>query len=306
MKSLNDSVGQAPHSEPEIELNEPTRALRYVEHGYPHHLVRWHCHKQYELHYIVTSSGKFFMGDYIGDFGPGHLALAGPDLPHNWVCDPADSKRYALRDMVVQFEYETVQRAAEVMPELKDLLPFLEVARNGLEFEGMSDSADRYLRAIRDSEGSLRLGYFLQFMHELANCKNYRTLSSARITSNIDSTSLGKVNTVVNYVTANYHENITLRQMADLVGMNEAYFSRFFRKATGNTFVAFLAQIRISKACELLSTTDRLITDICYEVGYRNVANFNRRFSERKNMTPREYRQQTRQRLTRRSSRETV
>ncbi len=45
--------------------------------------------------------------------------------------------------------------------------------------------------------------------------------------------------------------------------------------------------------------SDRQITNIGYEVGYLNVANFNRRFLERKKMTPREYRRQAKQRLTR-------
>jgi AraC-like DNA-binding protein len=38
--------------------------------------------------------------------------------------------------------------------------------------------------------------------------------------------------------------------------------------------------------------SDRLITHICYEVGFNNVANFNRRFLEIKGMTPSEFRKQ--------------
>lgn len=101
---------------------------------------------------------------------------------------------------------------------------------------------------------------------------------------------------------SHFHENVSLSQAADLVGMNVSYFSRFFRKSTGNTFGEFLTQIRIGKACELLSTSDRQITGVCYEVGYNNVANFNRRFLERKQMTPREYRRQAQQRLMRGSA----
>ncbi len=285
---------------PEFELvDSTTGAIRYLEHGYPHPLVRWHYHNQYELHYITASSGKVFIGDYIGEFHPGNLTLTGPRLPHNWISDPDDKTRYPLRDMVVQFEHETIENAASLMPELRDLLPLLEAAHCGIEFLDMEDYADRYMRAIRDANGSMRLGYFCQFMHELAKCKNYRVLSTERIEPRIDTASLENINTVVNFVMTHYQENITLGQMASLVGMNESYFSRFFRKATGNKFIDFLTQIRISKACELLSMSDRQITNICYEVGYLNVANFNRRFLERKKMTPREYRRQAKQRLTR-------
>jgi len=53
-----------------------------------------------------------------------------------------------------------------------------------------------------------------------------------------------------------------------------------FRRATGNTFVDFVNRVRINRACQLLMESDRYITHICYEVGFNNVANFNRRFLE--------------------------
>lgn len=59
--------------------------LRYVSHGAPSPLIRWHYHEDYELHLVVATSGKFFVGDYIGNFEPGNLVLTGPRLPHNWI-----------------------------------------------------------------------------------------------------------------------------------------------------------------------------------------------------------------------------
>ena len=74
--------------------------------------------------------------------------------------------------------------------------------------------------------------------------------------------------------------------------MSESRFSRFFRRATGNTFTDFVNRVRVNRACQLLMETDRQVTHICYEVGFNNVANFNRRFLEIKGMTPSEFRRQ--------------
>ncbi len=74
--------------------------------------------------------------------------------------------------------------------------------------------------------------------------------------------------------------------------MSESRFSRFFRRATGNTFTDFVNRVRINRACQLLMETERYITHICYDVGFNNVANFNRRFLDIKGMTPSEYRKQ--------------
>ena len=48
--------------------------------------------------------------------------------------------------------------------------------------------------------------------------------------------------------------------------MSESRFSRFFRRATGNTFTDFVNRVRVNRACQLLMETDRYVTHICYEV----------------------------------------
>jgi AraC-like DNA-binding protein len=84
--------------------------------------------------------------------------------------------------------------------------------------------------------------------------------------------------------------------MADIateLGMSESRFSRFFKRSTGNSFTDFVNRVRINSACHLLMQTDHYVTDICYQVGFNNVANFNRRFLEIKGMTPTEFRRQS-------------
>lgn len=260
---------------PEFEVVEPgSDAIRYLEHGYPSPLVRWHFHNEYELHYIAASTGKVFVGDYIGEFHPGNLILTGPRLPHNWISNINNRDHFPLRDMAVQFEHATVAAAADIIAELGEILPLLELARHGIEFHGMQAQAKFYMCAIRDSTGPTRLGYFWQFLHKLAQCDDYEVLSTVRIESKIDEAAADKINTVVNFVVHHYTEELSLARIAALVGMNISYFSRFFRRSTGNTFNDFVTQIRISKACELLASSDQQISSICYAVGYNNIAGF--------------------------------
>lgn len=288
------------HRHPEFEfVDQSGGAIHYLEHGYPHPLVRWHHHDAYELHYIVASSGKVFVGDYIGEFRPGNLILTGPRLPHNWISNPEGTGELPLRDMVVQFEHAVIEQAAALLVELREVLPLLESAQYGIEFHGIAEQADHFMRAIRESSGPTRLGHFCQFLHVLANCEDADTLSTAKIESGIDEAAADKVNTVVNFVLQHYSEDLSLGRASGLVGMNASYFSRFFKRSTGNTFNDFVTQIRVSKACELLNTSEQQISSISYAVGYNNIANFNRRFRERKQVTPREYRRQAKARLTR-------
>ena len=284
----------------ECELVNPTEgAIRYLEHGYPNPLVRWHYHEEYELHLIVASSGKAFIGDYIGQFYAGHLVLTGPRLPHNWISYLEPGENYELRDMVLQFKHETIANAATGFRELDQLIPLLDSSKYGIEFVGMGKTAEHYMRQIRDSKGINRLTHFLSLMQVLEQCKNKHQLSTSRVESNLDKEGQNKISTIVDYISEHYQSEINLSDVADMAGMSPSHFSRFFRKATGNTFKDFFTGVRISKACEMLSTTDRQITNICYDVGYNNIANFNRRFLERKKVSPREYRRQVKARLTR-------
>jgi AraC-like DNA-binding protein len=47
--------------------------------------------------------------------------------------------------------------------------------------------------------------------------------------------------------------------------------------------------LRIGRACKLLSNTRRPVTEICFEVGYANISNFNRHFRKERGVTPSQY-----------------
>ena len=85
---------------------------------------------------------------------------------------------------------------------------------------------------------------------------------------------------------------LTLAEVSERAGMSESQFSRNIRRATGNTFTDFVNRLRVARACQLLMETDAYIANVCYESGFNNVANFNRRFLQLKGMTPKEFRRQ--------------
>ncbi len=275
---------------PELERRNYDGFMRYLEHGYPSPLVRWHCHEEYELHLIVATSGKLFVGDYIGEFAPGHLVLTGPRLPHNWISSGVAEAGVPLRDMIVQFAHDPIEQAAQSIPELREVLPLLARATYGVEFLNCGAEAEQHLARIRDSSGLARLAEFVTFIGKLARTTEYRLLSSSKMQSFDDDAALAEINTVLNYITNNYRQPLSAELMAEQVGMSLSKFSRFFRKATGNSFTDFVNRIRINKACQLLMNTDQYVTNVCYNVGFNNVANFNRRFLQLKGVTPKQFR----------------
>lgn len=265
-------------------------AVRCLEHGFPNPLVRWHYHEEYELHLIVASRGKVFVGDYIGQFQPGHLVLTGPRLPHNWISTDVPPEGVALRDLVLQFGDAPLRQSAALIPEIAEALPLLERARHGIEFFGLSELAGERMAAIRQTHGLARFALFCAFLAELSRCTDYRLLSTVQLQSFDDDAALARISGIVDWLSEHYCETFSMAELSQRLAMSESSFSRLFRRATGNSFTDFVNRLRINKACQLLMETDRYITNVCYDVGFNNVANFNRRFLQIKGMTPKEFR----------------
>ncbi len=305
--STNSTPSRLRQPELEAEFNrspllgyEPTAEvgfIRCLEHGYPTPLARWHCHEEYEFHIITATSGKTFVGDWIGPFEPGHVVLCGPRLPHNWISLDVPPEGVEKRDLVIQFRHSPIEKACQSIPELLEVMPLLERARHGVEFFGFSHLGQEHWKIIKAAKGMRRLAAFLAFMTDLTRWSDYRLLSSAQMQGMDNDDELDQINAIVNRITENVAQAITAADVAAELGMSESRFSRFFRRATGNTFTDFVNHVRINQACQLLMNSDQYITNICYAVGFNNVANFNRRFLEIKGTTPSEFRKQAESRF---------
>lgn len=276
---------------PEFEIVDKVESIRYLEHGWPATLCRWHAHEEYELHLILKTSGKAFVGDYVGKFTPGSLFLTGPNLPHNWVTEEGMHEVVPLRDMLVQFNHETLKSAFQVFPEFGELNHLLATARSGIEFKNYDpELAKKYLALIRDSKGLKRLIHFLYFLQELNKWQEKLILSLTKLNYSLSLSGQDRINKVVNYVIQNYTENISLAETAQMLNMSRSAFSRYFLKTTGTGFSEFVSRIRLGKVCIMLYETDENISTIAFASGYNNLANFNRQFVKLKGITPRQYR----------------
>ena len=85
--------------------------------------------------------------------------------------------------------------------------------------------------------------------------------------------------------------DIDLKEVAGHVNITPAYFSTLFKQETGQCFIEYLTFLRISKAKELLKTTQKRTGDIAFEVGYSDQNYFSKLFKKCTGMSAREFRQ---------------
>ena len=276
----------------EIEIvDRATESIRYLEHGWPTNLCRWHAHEEYELHLIVRTRGKAFVGDYIGEFSAGSLFLTGPNLPHNWITHDIRTPPVEIRDMLVQFNNKSLRGLTAAFPEFSELWPMLDMSKSGIEFTGFDPTeAQSRMAGIRDAHGADRVLAFLSFLNAINAHDSKRTLSVLQPSLPNRNSRQARIGEVIDHIVDNYADEISLEDAARMAGMSLSTFSRNFQTVTGNKFVEFVNRVRIGQACGMIYATDERISAICYQTGFQNLANFNRQFLKMKGMTPTEYR----------------
>lgn len=102
-----------------------------------------------------------------------------------------------------------------------------------------------------------------------------------------------RIEEIIAYVEKHYKEQITIKQMAEQVNISEIYFTRFFKKMMGITFIQYLNQVRLQQVQKDLLYTDYSIQYILDKNGFYNYKLFMRIFKERFQCTPKQYRKKT-------------
>lgn len=288
-----------PYAPPVFEhvITEASSTFLWRHDDYPCERNRWNTHPEVEIHLITNAAGITLVGDHIGRFEPGHLSVVGGGMPHDWVSDLAPGEVIRGRDVVLQFDAERVCNAAEAFPELAEVGAFLTAARHGFAFHGEArrQAADLLL-AIGPARGLRRLALFVELLHVLSCAKDRVRLSSDTFAPQPGPAALDLVQRMLAHVFENVTGDLRIAEVAALGGMSESACSRFFKKNTGNSFTDHVTKLRVSRACDLLANSMLSVTDICYEVGYVNISNFNRNFQRQRGHTPSAYRQMARHR----------
>ncbi|TPE47703.1 helix-turn-helix domain-containing protein [Amaricoccus solimangrovi] len=280
--------------QPDLELVHIRKGESFAAwmHGYPFRTVRWHYHPEYEIHLVTATSGTFYVGDFVGSFRPGQLIMTGPNLPQNWISDIAPGEVVPLRSLVIQFPEAFIEEASAAMAEMEALRPLLERSRRGLIFDDETSARARPLmEALIEARGLRRLALFWEILDLLCQAPGHEVLASLSFELDLTRFGDGGINRALAHVREHLTEQIEETELAAMVGQSQSAFSRAFKRHTGTTLVRYRNQLRIDLACQMLLThPETRVAQICYDVGFSNLSNFNRHFLRLKGMSPSEFR----------------
>ena len=260
---------------------------------YAYYPTPWHYHPEYEIVTVLESTGRRIIGDNISDFKPGNLALIGPNIPHIYKNDVAyyeNNPYLKAKSIVIHFTEQSLGVDFLSLPETAIIRSLLERASTGMDIYGDTNkSVNRKLFDVVARSGLKRWLTLVDILTEIAESDEVAPITKTSMVgyNEKESTRLCRV---LDWVTANFDQDIKLSEAAAIAEMHENAFSRFFSLRTRKPFSVFIQELRLQRAAKLLAETGNAVTAICYDCGYNNISNFNRQFVNYYKMNPRQYR----------------
>lgn len=256
----------------------------------------WHYHSEYEILYLIESTGTRFVADHIEPFGPGDLVMVAGDLPHYWRNDEEyylPGTGLKVKRFVIQFPRDFMQPVINAYPEFLTIKNLLLRSEKGIRFlPPQNEEIGQMLLELRDISGFRQIMRFLEILHYMAQNTNYKLLASDAYQPGRHEIFDNRLEKVIRFLTHNYQTQVRLEEVAQIAGMHPTAFCRYFKDKTGKQVSTYLNELRIGFACRLLINGAMQVSQICYETGFNNLSNFNRTFRKITGMTPTQYQEE--------------
>jgi AraC-like DNA-binding protein len=261
--------------------------------NFPHFSVPLHFHNEYEIVYIIKSTGKKYVGDVVESFESGDLSFYGNNLHHFYLNDEKyynNDPEFYVNAIVVLFPSDYFSARQLHQPEFTLIRKLLNNTTRGLKFPAKTVSdASNLLQKMLITSGIERYLLFLRFLNLLGS-SDYQSIASFGYTNKSESFGEHRMEKIYKFCKHNFTRKLTLKEVSSIAAMNPTAFCRYFRNNTGKTFVRFINELRVSFSCNMLKQSNQKIDFISGKSGFSNLSNYNRIFKEIVGKSPSEYR----------------
>ena len=258
----------------------------------------WHYHPELELTYICQGTGTRLVGDHIASFQEGDLVFLGANLPHTWASEEEKSKDWTTAEIIgIQFRADLLTGHLLDMPEFKSIQQLVKKSKRGLHFgKATAIKVEGCLKELLELEGLEKLLHLWRILDCLAKAQDVQYLASEIYAPVLGKENEQRIDAALFYIHEHFLDTITLAQMSKVTNMTATSFCRFFKKMTNKSLSEYVNNLRIGRACHLLTETDYSISEAAFKSGFNSTTHFNRMFLKKKGHSPRVYRTAHRER----------
>lgn len=255
------------------------------------HKFYWHFHPALELVYIEGADGQRVVGDHISEYSESDLVLIGPDIPHVNI-DHGVSTSYHKEILHLKPNFK--DHILDALPELKQIDRLLELSKYGIAFYGTTKTeVGALLKQLHSQEPFAYFINVLTILKRLSTSNEFRLLHKTPYVNSYNQKEQERLGAIYAFVDARYQGKITIDEVAQLCELTKSAFCRYFKKNTGNTFIQFLNQYRVSQAKRHLAK-GKTVSETCFICGFESLSYFNRSFKKITGENPSHYRREHR------------
>ena len=245
-----------------------------------HGMKNFHYHDSYEIYYLVKGNRNYVIGDDYFSINKGDMVLIKPGVLHKTAGRAYDrillnfTPKYlnrffseeALSVLLRCFDETVISIPSELRPEFLALF-------------------EKIMLLLEDGKEEETFIYLTELLNKI-----YIVSRQAKAGENKKSYDDKTITKILHYINEKYSDIENISQIADEFFITKYHLCRIFKNATNTSIIEYLNRIKIKKACFLLETTDKTITEICVLCGFNSSVYFCKLFKKLMNITPTEYR----------------
>jgi AraC-like DNA-binding protein len=252
----------------------------------------FHAHPELELVLVLEGYGKRIIGDKIEPFESGDMVFIGSNVPHIWLSDPAfyrEDSSLQSKVIVTYFNPGIFQQMFDSVKEFEGIKEMIAQASKGIKIFGETKKiiAEKLL-SLTSAKGFEKVEALLRIMH-LISISLEKSFIVNKEVNEFESQNSDRLINVINFIKNNLHEQISLKQVADIACMTEQSLCRYFKKRTKMSFSQYLLDLRMANARKILIELDKPISDIAYLCGYNSSSHFCKVFRDHTGQSPYQY-----------------
>lgn len=253
----------------------------------------YHYHPEIELILVKRSAGIRIIGSVREPFSHNDLVLIGKNIPHAFLHEQRHlekKQKNTPEAIVIQFNENFMGNDFLKLPELKEIKDLFIEARQGL---CITPLGKKMIIPIMEKMPYMysfeRMLSLLEILRIITDKKKWRPLINKRSLAEHEPDVNERINKVLNYTFEQYHQDIKIEELASIVSMTKESFCRYFKTQTHKTYLEFLIEFRISKACKMIQENEMSIKAIGFSCGFNSLSNFHYQFKKIMKLSPLDY-----------------
>lgn len=252
----------------------------------PFKMSNSHFHEHYEFYYLLEGDREYLIGDEVFKVTSGDVVL----IPKGELHLTRLANNLAHERILINFTKFFYQNYVPISLR-KDLFRLFEQKKFSIPIEDKEFFENILNKTIleynkNDNYSKILIGSYLTEL--LIYLK--RNLFGDHVESVNNKIEDEKILEALEYILDNFQKNIALEDIAGHVYLSKYHFSRKFKETTGFTFVQYLTFVRIKESIKLLVESDKPITEIAFECGFKDSNYFGDLFKKHIGMSPLKYR----------------